>query len=76
MAQVIFQRRDHSQFSSKFLYHGPGLAMLTAVMTSAVVPWGDKVQLFGRDISLQIADVNIGVLLYSAVSLGVYGIMR
>src|SRR5256885_12775009 len=30
---------------------GPGLAMMTAMMTSAVIPWGGTVHLFGRDIS-------------------------
>ena len=50
--------------------------MLTACMTSAVIPWGDKVELFGRTISLQIADVNIGILyVFGVVSMGVYGIM-
>src|SRR5579871_42164 len=37
---------------------GPGLAMLTAMMTSAVVPWSSHFNLFGREIPLQIADVN------------------
>src|SRR5690349_23924328 len=41
---------------------GPCLAMLTAMMTSAVIPWGSKVELFGRTIALQIADINIGIL--------------
>src|SRR5580698_520286 len=46
--------------SNKLLFVlGPGLAMLTAMMTSAVIPWGDSIQLFGRTISLQIADINI-----------------
>jgi len=55
---------------------GPGLAMLTAMMTSAVVPWGSHFDLFGRHISLQIADVNIGILyIFGVVSMGVYGIM-
>jgi len=50
--------------------------MLTAMMTSAVIPWGDKVHFFDRDISLQIADVNIGILyIFGVVSMGVYGIM-
>ena len=50
--------------------------MLTAMMIGAVIPWGDKVHLFGREISLQIADVNIGILyVFGVVSLGVYGIM-
>lgn len=63
--------------SSKFLFIlGPCLAMLTAMMTSAVVPWGETVHFFGRDISLQIADINIGILyVFGVVSMGVYGIM-
>ncbi|MCU0334037.1 MAG: NADH-quinone oxidoreductase subunit NuoH [Chitinophagaceae bacterium] len=55
---------------------GPGLAMLAALMTSAVIPWGDKVVLGGREISLQIADLNIGMLyVFAVVALGVYGVM-
>ena len=55
---------------------GPGLAMTAALMTCAVVPWGDKLELFGRTIALQIADINIGILyVFGVVSLGVYGIM-
>src|ERR1700742_1885613 len=51
---------------------GPGLAMLTAMMISAVVPWSSHLHLFDRDISLQIADVNIGILyIFSVVSMGV-----
>lgn len=63
--------------SSKFLFiAGPALAMITALMTSAVIPWGPSVHVFGRDINLQIADVNIGMLyVFGVVSLGVYGIM-
>jgi len=50
--------------------------MLTAMMTCAVVPWGGDIHLFGKTISLQIADVNIGILyVFAVVSLGVYGIM-
>src|SRR5687768_15258593 len=59
---------------------GPCLAMLTAMMTSAVIPWGDKIHFtwFGQDryVSLQIADINIGILyIFGVVSMGVYGIM-
>ena len=63
--------------SSKFLFvTGPALAMVTALMTSAVIPWSHSVNLFGRDINLQIADINIGMLyVFGVVSLGVYGIM-
>jgi NADH-quinone oxidoreductase subunit H len=55
---------------------GPGLAMLTAMMTSAVIPWSSHIHLFGKDIALQIADVNIGILyIFGVVSMGVYGVM-
>jgi NADH-quinone oxidoreductase subunit H len=55
---------------------GPCLAMMTAMMTSAVIPWGGTIELFGRSIELQIADINIGILyIFGVVSMGVYGIM-
>ena len=55
---------------------GPALAMLTAMLTSAVIPWSSSIELFGRNVNLQIADVNIGILyVFGIVSMGVYGIM-
>ena len=62
---------------NKFLFVvGPGIAMSTALMTSAVIPWGDRFHLFGRDILLQATDLNVGILYFiGVVSLGVYGIM-
>jgi NADH-quinone oxidoreductase subunit H len=62
---------------NKFLFMvGPGIAMATALMTSAVIPWGDRFHLFGRDILLQATDINIGILyIFGIVSVGVYGIM-
>ena len=62
---------------NKFLFIvGPAIAMSTALMTSAVIPWGDRLHLFGRDILLQATDINIGLLyFFGVVSVGVYGIM-
>src|SRR6476661_1647039 len=49
--------------SSKFLFIlGPMLAMITATMTSAVIPWGPGIDIAGHKVPLQIADINIGVL--------------
>ncbi len=75
--KLFFKEEIIPNFSSKALFIlGPGLAMLTAIMTGAVVPWGDKVHFFDRDIALQIADVNVGILyVFAVVSMGVYGIM-
>ena len=75
--KLFFKEEIIPSFSSKFLFIlGPCLAMLTAMMTGAVIPWGNKIDFFGREISLQIADVNIGILyVFGVVSMGVYGIM-
>jgi NADH-quinone oxidoreductase subunit H len=63
--------------SNRFLFIlGPCLAMLAAMMTSAVIPWGGKLTIAGRVVNLQIADINIGILyVFGVVSMGVYGIM-
>ena len=62
---------------NKFLFLvGPGIAMGAALMTSAVIPWGDRFHLFGRDILLQATDINVAVLyVFGIISVGVYGIM-
>jgi NADH-quinone oxidoreductase subunit H len=75
--KLFFKEEIIPNFSSKFLFIlGPCLAMLTAMMTGAVIPWGNKLELFGRSIDLQVADVNIGILfVFGVVSMGVYGIM-
>jgi NADH-quinone oxidoreductase subunit H len=50
--------------------------MITALLTSAVIPWGPSFSIGDRHVSLQIADINIGILyIFGVVSLGVYGIM-
>ncbi len=63
--------------ASTFLFVlGPSLSMFTACITTAVIPWGQDLFLFGRQVSLQVADINVGVLyVFGVVSLGVYGVM-
>src|SRR5665213_500502 len=75
--KLFFKEEIVPTFSSKFLFIlGPILAMLTAIMVSAVIPWGNNMHILGRNVSLQIADINIGILyIFGVVSLGVYGIM-
>lgn len=75
--KLFFKEDIIPNSSSKILFVlGPALAMLTAMMTCAVIPWGKSIELFGKTISLQIADINIGILyIFGVVSLGVYGIM-
>jgi len=53
----------------------PILAIAIALTTFAVVPFGNTIELFGRQVKLMVADVNIGLLYVLAMtSVGVYGI--
>lgn len=63
--------------SNKFLFIlGPSIAMVAALMTGVVIPWGDELTLFGVTFPLQITDLNFGLLyIFAVVSIGVYGIM-
>jgi NADH-quinone oxidoreductase subunit H len=50
--------------------------MLTALMASAVIPFGDSFRVEGVVIPVQGIEINIGILyIFGVVSLGVYGIM-
>ncbi|NTE05464.1 NADH-quinone oxidoreductase subunit NuoH [Agrobacterium tumefaciens] len=63
--------------SNKWLFIvGPGLALLCACIGTAVIPWGSPMQIGGKMVPLQVADINVGVLyIFGVVSLGVYGVM-
>jgi NADH-quinone oxidoreductase subunit H len=63
--------------SEKWLFiMGPGIAMFTACMTGAAIPWGTELHVFGYTLNMQIADIDIGILyVIGFVSMGVYGIM-
>ena len=57
----------------------PILTMVPSVVIAAVIPWGPlepPIVLFGYPITLQVADINVGVLyLMSIASIAVYGIV-
>jgi NADH-quinone oxidoreductase subunit H len=74
----FFMKEDFMPNSAeRWLYIlAPGAFMFVACMTSAVIPWGTELTLFGRPIELQVADLNIGILyILGFTSLGVYGVM-
>ena len=55
---------------------GPTIAIITACISSAVIPWGQQLTIGGRVIDLQVADINVGILyVFGVIALGVYGIM-
>jgi len=54
----------------------PCLAVTPVLVTFAVVPFGDVLEVGGREINLQAADLNVGLLYVLAMaSLGVYGVV-
>ena len=63
--------------SNRFLFiAGPSLAILTACIGSAVIPWGQKLTFGDYVVDLQVTDINVGILyIFGVVSLGVYGVM-
>lgn len=74
----LFSKEEFSPNTpNKFLFiAGPAISMSTALMTSAVIPWGDRLHLFGRDIILQATDIDVALLyVFGVLSVGVYGIM-
>ncbi len=75
--KLFFKEEFIPANANKFLFiMGPSIAMLLACMGGAVIPWGNTLEIAGRTVSLQIANVNIGVLyMFGVVSLGAYGIM-
>src|ERR1044071_7756626 len=49
--------------SNKMLFVlGPCIAMLTALMAGVIIPWGGTFVLDGETYTLQIIDLNVGIL--------------
>ena len=54
----------------------PCLALFPALVTFAVIPFGDVLQIGERVINLQVANLNVGILyIFAMTSLGVYGLV-
>ncbi len=73
----LFIKEDIVPVSANKAIHtlAPIISLTVAMSTFAVIPFGDQISLFGKEIKLLIADVNIGVLYILALtSLGVYGV--
>jgi len=54
----------------------PIASLIPAILAFAVVPFGRPIELFGREVPFQIADLNVGILFFLAMgSLAIYGIV-
>jgi len=75
--KLFFKEEFMPNTADKFLYLlGPALSMFVALLTSAVIPWGSNISVGETSFSLQVADIDVGMLyVFAIVSIGVYGIM-
>ncbi|MBT0664687.1 NADH-quinone oxidoreductase subunit NuoH [Geobacter pelophilus] len=56
-------------------YLAPAMAAIPAIMTLAIVPFGAPLIILGHEVNLQIVDLNIGLLVFMALSsIAVYGV--
>ncbi len=74
--KLIFKEEFIPAKADKVLFIlSPIITVIPALVIMAVIPWGETVNLFGREVSLGIADINVGVLyIMSVASIAVYGI--
>ncbi|MFN2198693.1 MAG: NADH-quinone oxidoreductase subunit NuoH [Anaerolineales bacterium] len=75
--KLIFKEELIPARADKLLFVlAPVITVIPALVITAVVPWGESITLFGRQIPLGVADINVGVLYIMAVaSISVYGIV-
>ena len=61
--------------ANKFLHTlSPIIAVIPAILTFAVVPFGGHYNIFGKDVNLVIADLDVGLLFVFAIaSIATYG---
>ncbi len=75
--KLIFKENFRPAGADVLVYWiAPAITMVAALFVYAVIPIGPPIQVFGRTITLYLADVNIGILLVLGTSsVGVYGII-
>lgn len=75
--KMIFKEEVTPSFADKALFIlGPALAVAPALLIFAVVPVGPTLNLFGREIPLVVADINVGILwVLATAGLGTYGVV-
>jgi NADH-quinone oxidoreductase subunit H len=75
--KMIFKEEVVPSYVDKVLFViAPALAIAPALLIFAVVPVGPNITLFGREIPLVVADVNVGLLWVLAVAgIGTYGVI-
>jgi NADH-quinone oxidoreductase subunit H len=77
VVKLILKEDFVPQGANRLLFQvAPMISVFAAVSAVAVIPFGDSVDVFGQEVDLVGADLNIGVLFLFALSgLGFYGLI-
>jgi NADH-quinone oxidoreductase subunit H len=75
--KLIFKEELMPAKADKLIFFlAPIVTMVPVTVLAGVVPWGTSVRMFGRDVTLYIADINVGILYFMAIaSIAVYGLV-
>jgi NADH-quinone oxidoreductase subunit H len=75
--KLIFKEELTPGKADRILFFwAPVITMVPSIIIAAVIPFGPVVNLFGRPVSLSVANINVGVLYMGAIaSIAVYGIV-
>ncbi len=77
VVKLIFKEDFVPRGANRILFQiAPMISVFAAVAAVAVIPFGDPIEIFGQDVALVGADLDIGVLFLFALSgLGFYGLI-
>jgi len=75
--KMLWKEEIIPNVSNKFLFViAPALFIVTAIVAGVLIPWAPDLKIGETFYSMQISDVNVGVIfLLGVTSIGVYGIM-
>lgn len=75
--KMLWKEEIIPNVSNKFLFViAPALFIITAIVAGVLIPWAPDLKIGETFYSMQISDVNVGVIfLLGVTSIGVYGIM-
>jgi len=75
--KLVFKEELTPAKAFKFVFFlAPILTVVPSIIIAAVIPWGRSINVFGREINLYLADINVGVLYFMSIaSIAVFGIV-
>ena len=74
--KMFFKEDYRPQGAEKFLFSfAPGLGMFFATVAFAAIPFADTLIVGGKEVAMQIASLNVGILyVFALMSMAVYGV--